>query len=60
MGGGGVVLKFAKGGPYPLANMDSRWSISAGGFGPGGTQYPHITSTSFICMTISTYSIAKA
>ena len=28
--------KFAKGGPNPLANMDSRGSISASGFGPGG------------------------
>ena len=32
--GGGS--KFAKGGPNPLANMDSRGSISASGFGPGG------------------------
>ena len=31
--------KFAKGGPNPLANMDSRGSISASGFGPGGP-YP--------------------
>ena len=31
--------KFAKGGPNPLANMDSRGSISTSGFGPGGT-YP--------------------
>ena len=31
--------KFAKGGPNPLANMDSRGSISASGFGPGDT-YP--------------------
>ena len=28
--------KFAKGGPNPLANMDSRGSISASGFRPGG------------------------
>ena len=28
--------KFAKGGPNPLANMDSWGSISASGFGPGG------------------------
>ena len=28
--------KFAKGGPNLLANMDSRGSISASGFGPGG------------------------
>ena len=31
--------KLAKGGPNTLANMDSRGSISASGFGPGGT-YP--------------------
>ena len=31
--------KFAKGGPNPLANMDSRGSISASGFRPGGP-YP--------------------
>ena len=28
--------KFAKGGPNPLASLDSRGSISASGFGPGG------------------------
>ena len=28
--------KFAKGGSNPLANTDSRGSISASGFGPGG------------------------
>ena len=28
--------KFAKGGPNPLANMDSWGSISASRFGPGG------------------------
>ena len=31
--------KFTKGGPNPLANMDSRGSLSASGFGPGGP-YP--------------------
>ena len=31
--------KFAKGGPNPLANMDSWGSISASRFGPGGP-YP--------------------
>ena len=31
--------KFAKGGPNPPANMDSRGSISASGFGPG-SPYP--------------------
>ena len=31
--------KFAKGGPNPLANMDSRGSISASRFGPG-SPYP--------------------
>ena len=35
-GGGGGGSKFAKGGPNPLANMDSRGYISASGFGPGG------------------------
>ena len=29
--------KFAKEGPNTLANMDSRGSMSASGFGPGGT-----------------------
>ena len=34
-----VGSKFAKGGSNPLANMDSRGSISASRFGPGGP-YP--------------------
>ena len=34
-----VGSKFAKGGPNPLANMDSRGSISASRFGPG-SPYP--------------------
>ena len=31
---GGVQIR--EGGPNPLANMDSRGSLSASGFGPGG------------------------
>ena len=34
---GGVEIR--EGGPNPLANMDSRGSLSASGFGPGGP-YP--------------------